>query len=143
MRLTDAKTGEKLSNIQSIGKEDLVIADRTYGIIGGIEYKGGWGSDVLLRYRTGDWGTKERRSKGFLSGVGSGGLRGGYKLRENRRGGSCLGIIRYRQKLIYRRKLRFTASYYRRRFEKPGLISPYFPLCRQSHPVEPKTKVCA
>jgi hypothetical protein len=28
MRLTDAKTGEKLSNFQSFGKDDLIIADR-------------------------------------------------------------------------------------------------------------------
>jgi hypothetical protein len=53
MRLTDAKTGEKLSNIQSFGKDDLVIADRAYGTIAGIEYLGGCGSDFLLRYRTG------------------------------------------------------------------------------------------
>jgi hypothetical protein len=53
MRLTDAKTGEKLSNFQSFGKDDLVIADRAYGTIAGIEYLEGYGSDFLLRYRTG------------------------------------------------------------------------------------------
>jgi hypothetical protein len=53
MRLTDAKTGEKLSNFQSFGKDDLIIADRAYGTIAGIEYMGRCGSDFLLRYRTG------------------------------------------------------------------------------------------
>jgi hypothetical protein len=53
MRLTDAKTGEKLSNFERFGKDDLVIADRAYGTIAGIEYLGARGSDYLLRYRTG------------------------------------------------------------------------------------------
>jgi hypothetical protein len=39
----------------------------------------------------------------------------------------CLGIIRYRQKSMYRRKPDFTASSYWRRFVKPGLIKPVFP----------------
>jgi hypothetical protein len=33
MRLTDAKTGAKLSNFQSFGKDDLIIADRAYRTI--------------------------------------------------------------------------------------------------------------
>jgi hypothetical protein len=37
MRLTEAKRGEKLSNFERFGKDDLVIADRAYGTIGGIE----------------------------------------------------------------------------------------------------------
>jgi hypothetical protein len=41
IRLTDAKRGEKLSNFQSFGKGDLVIADWAYGSIAGIEYLGG------------------------------------------------------------------------------------------------------
>jgi hypothetical protein len=53
IRLTDAKTGEKLSNFQSFGKDDRIIADRAYRTIAGIEYPGVWGSDFLLRYRTG------------------------------------------------------------------------------------------
>jgi hypothetical protein len=38
-----------------------------------------------------------------------------------------LGIIKYRQTVRHQRKLRFTASYYWRRFMKPGLIKPVFP----------------
>jgi hypothetical protein len=38
MRLTEAKTGEKLSNFQSFGKDELIIADLAYGTIAGIEY---------------------------------------------------------------------------------------------------------
>jgi hypothetical protein len=53
MRLTDGKRGEKLSNFQRFGKDDLIIAERAYGTIAGIEYMGARGSDYLLRYRTG------------------------------------------------------------------------------------------
>jgi hypothetical protein len=53
IRLTDAKTGEKLSNFRCFEKDDLIIADRAYGTITGIEYLRGCGSDFLLRYRTG------------------------------------------------------------------------------------------
>jgi hypothetical protein len=52
-RLTDARTGEKLSNFQRFGKEYLIITDRAYRTIGGIEHLGGCGSDYLLRYRSG------------------------------------------------------------------------------------------
>jgi hypothetical protein len=45
--------GEKPSNFQYFGKEGLIIADRAYGTIAGIEYLGGCGSDFLLRYRSG------------------------------------------------------------------------------------------
>jgi hypothetical protein len=37
MGRTDAKTGEKLSNFQSFGKDGLIIAGRAYGTIAGIE----------------------------------------------------------------------------------------------------------
>jgi hypothetical protein len=53
LRLTDGKTGEKLSKFQRFGKDDLVIADRAYGTIAGIEYLTGCRSEFLLRYRTG------------------------------------------------------------------------------------------
>jgi hypothetical protein len=53
LRLTDAKTGEKLSNFQSLGKDDLVIASRAYGTIAGTEYLKGRGSDYLPKYRSG------------------------------------------------------------------------------------------
>ncbi|MDR2743567.1 MAG: hypothetical protein LBB98_15665 [Treponema sp.] len=53
MRLTDAKTGEKLSNFESFGKDDLIIAGRAYGSIAGMEYLLGRGREYLLRYRTG------------------------------------------------------------------------------------------
>jgi hypothetical protein len=52
MRLTDGKTGEKLSNFQNFTKGDLVVANRAYGTIAGIEYLRERGSDFLLRYRT-------------------------------------------------------------------------------------------
>jgi hypothetical protein len=52
MWLADAKMGEKLSNFERFGKDALIIADRAYGTIGGIEYLLGRGSDFLLRYRT-------------------------------------------------------------------------------------------
>jgi hypothetical protein len=53
MHLADAGTGEQLSNFQRFTRGDLVIADRTYGTIEGIEYLGRCGSDFLLGYRTG------------------------------------------------------------------------------------------
>jgi hypothetical protein len=90
MRLTDAKTGEKLGNFQSFGKDDLVIADRAYGTITGIEYLGGRGSDFLLRYRTGAFhlytGEQERvEVTDFFQGLEAG-ARGEvtlyYKLKE-------------------------------------------------------------
>jgi hypothetical protein len=37
MGLTDAKTGEKLSNFQSFGEDDLIITGRANGTIAGIE----------------------------------------------------------------------------------------------------------
>jgi hypothetical protein len=45
MRLRDGKTGEKLSDFEGFGKDDLVIADHAYGTLGGIEYLGVCGSD--------------------------------------------------------------------------------------------------
>jgi hypothetical protein len=53
LRLTNAKTGEKLSNFHSFTKGGLIIAGRAYRTIGGIEYPGEQRSDYLLRYRTG------------------------------------------------------------------------------------------
>jgi hypothetical protein len=53
MRLTDAKTGEKLSNVQSFGKGGVIIADRAYGTIAGMEYLKECGSVYLLRHRGG------------------------------------------------------------------------------------------
>jgi hypothetical protein len=53
MRLTDAKTGEKLSNFERFGKDDLIIADRAYRTIAGIESLGVCGSEYLQRYRSG------------------------------------------------------------------------------------------
>ncbi|MDR2247807.1 MAG: hypothetical protein LBE17_14245 [Treponema sp.] len=53
MRLTDAKTGERLSNFGSFGKGGLIIADRAYGTLAGMEYLEECGSEYLLRYRSG------------------------------------------------------------------------------------------
>jgi hypothetical protein len=36
-RLADAKTGETLRNFEGFGKDDLIIADRAYGTLTGIE----------------------------------------------------------------------------------------------------------
>jgi hypothetical protein len=51
-----------------------------------------------------------------------------------------LDIIRYRQKLEYRRKPGFTASYYGRRFVKPGFIKPVFPPVRRVSSAESKNE---
>ncbi len=52
MALTDIKTGEKVSNFQRFGKDDLVIGDRAYCSRAGIAYLLSKQSDFLFRYRT-------------------------------------------------------------------------------------------
>ena len=49
--ITDMKTGEKLANFKSIGKGDIVIADRIYGTLLGIIYLMSLGADYVLRIR--------------------------------------------------------------------------------------------
>ncbi|MDR2246181.1 MAG: transposase, partial [Treponema sp.] len=63
MRLTDAKTGEKLSNFQRVGKGGVIIADRAYGTIAGMEYLEECGSDYLLRHRGGAFNLYNERQE--------------------------------------------------------------------------------
>jgi hypothetical protein len=51
MSLTDIKTGEKLSNFKELGADDIVMADRAYGTIPGIEHLRGLGSGFVLRLK--------------------------------------------------------------------------------------------
>jgi hypothetical protein len=53
MRLTDMKCGEKLTNFTVFGCGDIVVGDRAYGTIPGMEYLRGQGSDFVLRLRAG------------------------------------------------------------------------------------------
>jgi hypothetical protein len=68
MRLTGTKTGEKTGNFKSLGKDGLIIADRAYGSIAGMEYREGKGSDYLPGYRSGDFNLyKETRERGEVT----------------------------------------------------------------------------
>jgi hypothetical protein len=51
MRLTDIKSGEKLSNFMSFATGDIVVGDRAYGTIPGMEYLRERGSGFVLRLR--------------------------------------------------------------------------------------------
>jgi hypothetical protein len=51
MALTGIKEGEKVSNFKRLGAGDIVIGDRIYGTIPGIEYARGRGSAFILRLR--------------------------------------------------------------------------------------------
>lgn len=48
---TEASEGEKISRYQSIKSKDIIIADRAYGTIKGMEYVSGKGADFLFRLR--------------------------------------------------------------------------------------------
>jgi hypothetical protein len=52
MHLSDCKQGERVGNFQSFGAGDVVIGDRAYGTIQGIEYLRGRGSDFALRLKS-------------------------------------------------------------------------------------------
>jgi hypothetical protein len=52
LRLTDTKEGEKLSNFQNFTAGDIVMGDRAYGTIAGMEYVRERGCDFVLRLRT-------------------------------------------------------------------------------------------
>jgi hypothetical protein len=52
-RLTGSKIGEKISNFTCFGKDDIVIGDRIYGTIPGIEYLRKSLSGFVLRLRAG------------------------------------------------------------------------------------------
>jgi transposase len=51
--ITDGKTGEKLANFQSLGKDDIAVADRIYGSAQGIAHLRKQGADYVLRLRAG------------------------------------------------------------------------------------------
>jgi hypothetical protein len=51
MLLTDMKTGEKLKNFKTFGSNDIVVCDRAYGTIPGIEHLRGSGSGFVVRLR--------------------------------------------------------------------------------------------
>jgi hypothetical protein len=52
MHLTGTEEEEKLSNFQQFGDQDVVIGEKAYGTIQGIEYLRRKGCDFALRYRT-------------------------------------------------------------------------------------------
>jgi hypothetical protein len=52
MHLSDIKQGEWVGNFQCFGAGDVVIEDRAYGTISGIEYLRGRGSDFVIRLRS-------------------------------------------------------------------------------------------
>ena len=52
MRLTEAGAGERLSLFERLGPGDVVLADRAYGTIQGLEYLRLRGSDFVLRLRS-------------------------------------------------------------------------------------------
>lgn len=49
--LTEAKEGEKLSRFNEIGRNDIIMADRAYGTIKGIEYALEKGADYIFRLK--------------------------------------------------------------------------------------------
>ena len=53
MHITDMTTGEKLSNFELVGAGDIMMGDRIYGSITGMEYARERGADYVLRLRAG------------------------------------------------------------------------------------------
>lgn len=53
MHLSEITQGERVGNFEYFGAGDVVIGDRAYGNIQGIEYLRGRGSDFVIRLRTG------------------------------------------------------------------------------------------
>jgi hypothetical protein len=51
LKVTGIKTGETLTNFTGLGKNDIVVGDRIYGSIPGIEYLREQGSGFVLRLR--------------------------------------------------------------------------------------------
>jgi hypothetical protein len=64
MRLTGLKTGEKLRDFTVFGKGDIVLADRIYGSIPGMEYLRELGSDFVLRLRAGAFSIYDGEGRG-------------------------------------------------------------------------------
>jgi hypothetical protein len=52
MHLSDIKRGERAGNFERFGAGDVVIGDRAYGTIQGIEYLRGRGSDFVFRLKS-------------------------------------------------------------------------------------------
>ena len=88
MKLTDTKRGEKLSNFETVGKEDVVVADRGYCSRQGIEYLRERGSGFVVRMRSNAFklynkSHKEIKLEGFfrkLSGGESGSVTVFYRV---------------------------------------------------------------
>lgn len=51
MHLTEAKEGEKLTRFENIGQNDIIIADRAYGTLRGIEYAVEKKADYIFRLK--------------------------------------------------------------------------------------------
>jgi hypothetical protein len=51
IKLTDEKTGEKLSNFDEIGWNDIIMGDRAYGTLKSIEYAQSKGADYVFRLK--------------------------------------------------------------------------------------------
>jgi hypothetical protein len=52
LKLTDEKTGEKLSNFDNIGWNDIIMGDRGYGTLKSIEYALSKGADYVFRLKS-------------------------------------------------------------------------------------------
>jgi hypothetical protein len=52
IKLTDEKTGEKLSNFEEIGWNDIIMGDRGYGTLKSIEYALSKGADYVFRLKS-------------------------------------------------------------------------------------------
>jgi len=52
IKLTDEQTGEKLSNFEEIGWNDIIVGDRMYGTLKSIEYAESKGADYVFRLKT-------------------------------------------------------------------------------------------
>jgi hypothetical protein len=55
IKLTDEKTGEKLSNFEEIGWNDIIMGDRGYGTLKSIEYALSKGADYVFRLKSGSF----------------------------------------------------------------------------------------
>jgi hypothetical protein len=53
LKLTDGRTGEKLSNFEKVDWNDIIIGDRAYGTLKTIEYASKRGADYIVRLKSG------------------------------------------------------------------------------------------
>ena len=64
MHLTEASKGEKLTNFNNLCKDDVILADRAYGTIRGLEHLKGTGCEFVIRLRANAFTLyNERREK--------------------------------------------------------------------------------